>query len=149
MGLLERGGKGQSRVRTEVIRNRKRNQLEHTVSANVQPGATLYTDALRSYDRMAQRGYIHNVIDHAECYAEGNVHTNGLENFWSLLKRSIKGTYVAVEPFHLFRYLDEQAFRFNQREGNDWDRFNHSIKGIVGRRVMYRDLIAESDRERP
>jgi hypothetical protein len=90
------------------------------------------------------------VIDHAECYAKGEVHTNGMENFWSLLKRGIKGAYVSVEPFHLFRYLDEQAFRFNEREGTDADRFQAAIKNIVGRRVMYRELIGESDRpERP
>ena len=71
--------------------------------------------------------YTHNVIDHAEKYVEGQVHTNGVENFWSLLKRALKGTYASVEPFHLFRYLDEQAFRFNERGGNDALRsFSHS-----------------------
>lgn len=146
MGLLERHpAKGKSRLRTEVIRNRKRNQLERTVGANVQQGSTLHTDALGSYDRMAERGYVHNVIDHAECYAEGNVHTNGLENFWSLLKRAVKGTYVSVEPFHLFRYLDEQAFRFNHRELTDDERFTRAISGILGRRLTYAQLIAAAD----
>jgi hypothetical protein len=81
------------------------------------------------------------VIDHAESYARGNVHTNGLENFWSLLKRAIKGTYVSVEPFHLFRYLDEQAFRFNERGDNDGGRFVRVIRTIVDRRLTYKELI--------
>ena len=137
MGLLERHGENGSQVRTEVIRNRKRNQLESSVVENVTVGATLYTDALRSYDRMGQRGYIHNVIDHAEKYAEGQVHTNGLENFWSLLKRAIKGTYVSIEPFHLFRYLDEQSFRFNHRKLTDAGRFALALKGIINKRLTY------------
>ncbi len=77
----------------------------------------------------------------SECYVKDNVHTNGLENFWSLLKRGIKGTYVAVEPFHLFRYLDEQARRFNERKWTDGERFVSVLHDVVGRRVMYRDLI--------
>jgi len=81
------------------------------------------------------------VIDHAEAYVNGEVHTNGCENFWSLLKRAIKGTYVSVEPFNLFRYLDEQAFRFNERKDDDSGRFQNAIKGIVGRRVTYKVLI--------
>jgi hypothetical protein len=81
------------------------------------------------------------VVDHAVEYVKGEVHTNGLENFWSLLKRSLKGTYVSVEPFHLFRYLDEQAFRYNnRREMNDWDRFDLAVSGIVGKRVTYKEL---------
>ena len=94
---------------------------------------------------MGQRGYIHNVIDHAEAYVDGAVHTNGLENYWSLLKRAIKGTYVSVEPFHLFRYLDEQAFRFNQRTLTDAERFDDAVSGIVGRRVMYQELTGALD----
>jgi uncharacterized membrane protein len=82
--------------------------------------------------------YVHNVIDHAEAYAQGNVHTNGLENFWSLVKRSIKGTYVSVEPYHLFRYLNEQAFRYNNRkEMNDSDRFDLAVRHIVNRRLTW------------
>ena len=76
-------------------------------------------------------------MDHAEKYAEGKVHTNGLENFWSLLKRSLKGTYVSVEPYHLFRYLDEQAFRFNERDGQDADRFNKALVAVAGWRLTY------------
>jgi transposase-like protein len=141
MGLLERHSKyGHSTVRMEVVRNRKRHQLEKTVMENVESGSLVYTDALRSYDRMEQRGYIHGVIDHAETYVDGQVHTNGLEHFWSLLKRALKGTYVSVEPFHLFRYLDELAFRFNNRKGNDAMRFSLALKGILGKRLTYTAL---------
>jgi transposase-like protein len=143
MGLLERHSKdGRSRVRAEVIANRKRNQLEQTISANVEPGSTIYTDALRSYDRMGQKGYEHQVIDHAEAYVNGTVHTNGLENFWSLLKRSVRGTYVSVEAFHLFRYLDEQSFRFNERFTDDAGRFELAMRGIIGKRLTYDALTA-------
>jgi ISXO2 transposase-like protein len=95
---------------------------------------------LRSYDRTEQRGYVHQVIDHAECYADGVVHTNGLE-IWSLLKRALNGTYVSVEPFHLFRYLDEEAFRFNNCERSDAMRFARALKGIINRRLTYTALI--------
>ena len=144
MGLLERHTKddGGSQVRFKVIANRKKHQLEAVVTDHVTPGANVYTDALKSYDRMGERGYVHAVIDHAESYVDGQVHTNGLENFWSLLKRGLKGTYISVEPFHLFRYLDEQAFRFNHRKDmNDADRFSTAISSIVGRRLTYANLI--------
>lgn len=129
MGLLERHTKdeGGARVRFQVIANRKKHQLETIITENVELGSTLHTDALRSYDRMSQKGYVHNVIDHAEAYVNGAVHTNGLENFWSLLKRAIKGTYISCEPFHLFRYLDEQAFRFNTRKQKDAARFSDAL----------------------
>ena len=96
------------------------------VRQQVTPGSTVYTDALASYSDL-DAGYVHHVIDHAETYVRGNVHTNGIENFWSLLKRAIRGTYVSVEPFHLFRYLDEQAFRYNKRQGDDADRFRKVV----------------------
>ena len=142
MGLLERHRKdeGGAQVRTQVIANRKKHQLEQIVGDNVEVGATLYTDALRSYDRMGQKGYVHNVIDHAETYVDGQVHTNGLENFWSLFKRAVKGTYISVEPFHLFRYLDEQSFRFNNRKGSDAMRFALALKGIIKKRLTYSAL---------
>lgn len=89
--------------------------------------------------------YAHQVIDHAECYAKGAVHTNEMENFWSLLKRSIKGTYVAVEPFHLFRYLDEQSFRFNNLKGTDCQRFLRGLAGAPGKRLRYNSLIGDAD----
>jgi transposase-like protein len=106
MGLLERGGK----VRTVVVSGTQKRLLQPEVRKHVETGAALYTDALSSYDGLANE-YAHQVIDHAAKYVDGRVHTNGLENFWSLLKRGISGTYVSVEPFHLYRYLDEQMFR--------------------------------------
>jgi transposase-like protein len=140
MGLLERHEDKGSQVRMEVISNRKRHQLEQTVSQHVEVGSTVYTDALKSYDRMGQRGYVHQVIDHAEAYVNGAVHTNGLENFWSLLKRALRGTYVSVEPFHLFRYLDEQAYRFNNRKQTDAMRFLEAAASVFGKRLTFRVL---------
>ncbi|MEJ7811175.1 MAG: IS1595 family transposase [Gemmatimonadaceae bacterium] len=135
MGLLERHGD----VRTFVVEKNDGKTLKPKVRQHVEKGAELFTDALGAYYGL-DREYVHQVIDHAEAYVRGNVHTNGLENFWSLLKRGIKGTYVAVEPFHLFRYLDEQARRFNEREHTDGQRFVSVVRDIVGRRVTYRDL---------
>ncbi|HKU77184.1 MAG TPA: IS1595 family transposase, partial [Pyrinomonadaceae bacterium] len=102
MGLLERHGE----VRTVVVPNVKRKSLRREINTHIEPGTMVYSDALRSYNDL-NTDYIHNVINHAEKYVDGQIHTNGIENFWSLLKRSINGTYVSVEPFHLFRYLDE------------------------------------------
>ena len=117
LGLLERHGDG-SRVRTAVVPGNRRHQLMPHIHRHIEPGANIYSDALPSYKELEQT-YEHKVIDHAEAYVDGQVHTNGLENYWSLVKRALKGTYIAVEPFHLFRYLDEQAFRFNERADND------------------------------
>src|SRR5208282_2160575 len=98
--------------------------VQQEIRDNVKKGSAIYTDALLSYQGLKFQGYQHGVIDHARCYVQGRVHTNTLENFWSLLKRGIRGTYVSVEPFHLFRYLDEQAFRYNNRgEADDSGRF--------------------------
>jgi transposase-like protein len=143
MGLLERhGDDGHSKVRTHVLTNIKRGHVQQSVRAHVEAGSTLYTDALSSYTGLDTE-YMHYVIDHAEKYVDGQIHTNGCENFWSLLKRALKGTYVAVEPFHLFRYLDEQVFRFNhRREMDDADRFSEVVRNIVGRRLTYKELIA-------
>jgi transposase-like protein len=142
MGLLERHGKdGHSRIRVATVPNNRTAPLQAGVRLNVEPGSNIYTDAFRSYNGL-NADYVHQVIDHAEAYVDGQVHTNGCENFWSLLKRSLKGTYVAVEPFHLFRYLDEQAFRFNLRKLTDAERFSDLICGIVGRRLTYASLIA-------
>jgi transposase-like protein len=140
MALLDRHGKnGTSQVRTQVLSSLRKSHVQSHVRTHVENGATLHTDAFLSYSGLST-GYVHNVIDHAECYVDGNVHTNGCENFWSLLKRSIKGTYVSIEPFHLFRYLDEQAFRFNNRIGSDAERFVQALKGIIGKRLTYSAL---------
>ncbi len=135
MGILERGGK----VRATVIPNRKKKALQAEVKKHVEAGAALYTDALLSYNGLAG-DYAHQVVDHAVQYVDGMIHTNGLENFWSLLKRGINGTYVSVEPFHLFRYLDEQAYRYNNRKLTDGERFSSAVKGIVGKRLTFDEL---------
>jgi transposase-like protein len=140
VGLLERHGPdGHSRIRTKVVQNTRRHVLAPAVRENVEPGAAIYTDALKSYRGLAS-DYSHQVIDHAEAYVDGLVHTNGLENFWSLLKRSINGTYVSIEPFHLFRYLDEQAFRFNNRRMSDAQRFAAVAGSVIGKRLTYAEL---------
>src|ERR1039458_7907286 len=140
MGILERGGK----VRASVVPSRRKTVLQEEVRKHVTAGAALYTDALLSYNGLASE-YAHQVVDHATQYVDGRVHTNGLENFWSLLKRGISGTYVSVEPFHLFRYLDEQMFRFNNRATKDnpltdADRFDLAIRNIVGKRITFAEL---------
>jgi transposase-like protein len=136
MGILARGGK----VRTKVVANRKKSALQSEVRKHVEAGSALYSDALKSYDGLSQE-YAHQVIDHAVAYVDGKVHTNGLENFWSLLKRGINGTYVSVEPYHLFRYLDEQMFRYNNRKNmNDSDRFSLAVSQIVGKRLTYAEV---------
>lgn len=133
MGILESGGK----VRTVVVANRKRHALQSEVRKHVEAGSALYTDALLSYKGLAG-DYAHAVVDHAIEYVDERAHTNGLENYWSLLKRGLSGTYVSVEPFHLFRYLDEQAYRFNQRKDmNDFDRFQLACSQIVGKRLTW------------
>ena len=141
MGLLERHGDDRpSRVHVAHVPNTRKPNLQSRIREHVEPGAAVYTDALRSYDGL-EDDYLHGVIDHSECYVQGKIHTNGLENFWSLLKRAVKGTYVSVEPFHLFRYLDEQSFRFNNRGGNDAMRFLLAAREIVGKHITYAALI--------
>ena len=143
MGLLERtAGKGASRVVLKVVETTRKTELQGQVREYVLKGSQIHTDALKSYEGLADE-YTHTVVDHAVEYVRGNVHTNGLENFWSLLKRTIKGTYVSVEPFHLFRYLDKQAFRFNERKDNDQGRFLKAFAGIFGKRLCYRALIGQ------
>src|SRR5882724_7650397 len=122
-----------------VIPNTKRRSLQGGVRSHVEAGSAVYTDALRSYNQLDE-DYIHGVINHAEKYVDGHIHTNGIENFWSLLKRTLGGTYISVEPFHLFRYLDEQAFRFNRRKGTDADRFLAVVSLITGKRLEYKQL---------
>src|SRR6202034_1794762 len=118
-------------------------EAQKNVFEYVIKGSEVFTDALPSY-RGLKAEFDHAVVDHAETYVDGKVHTNGLENFWCLLKRTIKGTYVSVEPFHLFRYLDEQAFRFNERKDKEGDkgRFQKAIAGIIGRRLTWAKLTA-------
>jgi len=141
LGFLRRGGE----VRAEVIPNRKKKTLHAMVNEQVIPGSAVYTDALASYEGL-ENYFNHQVVDHAIEYVKGRVHTNGLENFWSLLKRGIKGTYVSVEPFHLARYLDEQAFRYNFRNDmNDGDRFDLAVRKIVGKQLTYAELTGKEN----
>lgn len=141
MGILRRKGpKGGSKVRAKVVDDLKSKTLKTEIRENVEPGTILYTDAFASYRGLGGGEYTHYVIDHAVEYARGAVHVNTLENFWSLLKRTIKGTYVSVEPFHLGRYLDEQSFRYNEREGVDADRFKTVLNSVTGRRLTYKEL---------
>jgi transposase-like protein len=140
MGILERGGK----VRTQVVDNRKKKTLQTEVRKHVLAGSAIFTDALKSYDGLDE--FQHEVIDHAVAYVDGEIHTNGLENFWSLVKRGLNGTYISVEPFHLFRYLDEQAFRYNNRKMNDGQRFDIAVRQIVGKRLTWNQVTGkESD----
>ena len=137
MGMLERGG----RIRAKVVGATNRKTLMPHVVRNVAKGTTLFTDENHAYDGVVIPDYERKIINHAHEYVNGNIHTNGIENFWALLKRGIRGTYVSVEPFHLFRYLDEQAFRFNERKGTDGSRFLLAVRSIVGKRLTYRSLI--------
>ena len=140
MGILERGGK----IKLKHVANARRATVQSEIRQNVEAGSQVFTDALPSYNGL-NKDYTHEAIDHAREYVRGNVHTNGLENFWSLLKRGIRGTYISVEPFHLFRYLDEQAFRFNERENNDAGRFLTGIIGVIGKRLQYAKLTGKQD----
>ncbi len=142
LGMLERTSEiAPSRVKLRVVKTSRRRELLPHIEQNVEPLTRIYTDALPSYEKMPEQ-FFHEMIDHANKYVEGNVHTNGLENFWSLLKRTIRGTYVSVEPFHLFRYLDEQAFRFNNRKLSDAGRFALTAAAIFGKRLTFTQLTA-------
>jgi len=135
VGVKQRGGE----MRAAVVPDTKGPTLRRHVAANVERGAAVYTDALRSYSGL-DKDFTHETVDHAECYVDGQVHTNGAENFWSLLKRGLHGTYVHVEPFHLFRYLDERVFTFNQRDLTDLGRFTAVLSLASGRRLTYAEL---------
>jgi len=140
MGILERGnGNVPSRVYARTIRDANAKVLQSAIRANVQPGAMLMTDSLMSY-RGLGRDYLHQYVNHAVEYVRGAVHTNGVENFWSLLKRTVKGTYVSVDPLHMDRYLGEQTFRFNARKDNDLGRFRAVLGSVAGKRLTYKEL---------
>ena len=139
MGMLQRGGT----VRTAIIEDRTKVTMQPIVRENVETGSQVYSDEWAGNWRMDDE-YIHGVINHLESYAEGTVHTNCMENFWSLLKRGLHGTYVAVEPFHLFRYVDEQAFRYNNRNMTDVERFVYGMRHAIGRRLTYAELSRET-----
>jgi transposase-like protein len=148
-GVLQRDGK----VRAEVIKNRDLRTMHALVRENVAPGSSVTTDDYRGYWGL-YRDYIHQIVDHAETYVDGQVHTNGIENFWSLVKRGLHGTYISVEPFHLFRYLDEQIFRYENRATkkhfvSDSDRFQLAMSQVSGKRLTYQGLIGHKLMEKP
>jgi transposase-like protein len=139
-GMLERDG----RIRAKVMTDRKRDSLQAEIKEHVKVGTALYSDEWVAYKGL-ETDYQHQVVDHAMRYVDGRVHTNGLENFWSLLKRGLSGTYVSVEPFHLFRYLDEQMFRYNNRATKDnpltdSDRFSYVVSKLFGKRLTFAEL---------
>jgi len=147
LGILRRKNRTvKSKVRAKVIPNVKAETLLPEIRTTVNLGSRIYTDAWASYRGLSD-DYQHEVIDHAIEYVREAVHTNGIENFWSLLKRTIKGTYVSVEPFHLGRYLDEQSFRFNEREDNDAGRFKTVLSSVAGKRLTYKVLTTGEPKE--
>lgn len=137
MGVLDRKNR---KVRAKVIGNTDRKTMTEGVKKETKKGSTVYTDAHSGYDLLTEEGFIHKVIDHAVKYVDGAIHTNGIENFWSLLKRALKGTYISVQVFHLFRYIDEQTFRYDYRKHNDRSRFVTVASRLAGRRVTYKQL---------
>jgi transposase-like protein len=138
MGMRQRGGE----TRASVIPDIRRSTLHGQIRANVTPGAAVYTDVHQAYNGL-EGTYAHETVDHAKSYVNGRAHTNGLENFWSLLKRGLSGTYVSVEPFHLFRYLDERLFAYNLRDLDDYGRFAAVLRAVTGRRLTYAELIGQ------
>lgn len=144
LGVLESKGK----VRAKVVPDRKASTIRPFVKENVEPGSNINSDEHGDTWKMGDE-YWHATVNHMEKYVDGNVHTNGIENFWALLKRGISGTYVSVEPFHLFRYVDEQAFRYNNRlPMSDAARFGYLVRKVVGKRLTYAQLTGKVE-ERP
>jgi transposase-like protein len=140
-GMLDRD---ERKVRATVVKDVKRETLQAAILNQVEFGAKLYSDDAVAYNELASL-YAHDVVNHAQEYVKGRVHTNGLENFWSLLKRGLRGTYVAVEPFHLERYVDEQVFRYNNRKELDAaGRFSLAVSQMVGRRLTFAELTGKA-----
>ncbi len=140
--MLDRGTR---QVRAQVIPNVKRETLQNAILDQIEKGSTVYTDGATAYDNLALQEFVHEVISHVDEYVRGEVHTNSVENFWSLLKRTLKGTYVAVEPFHLDRYVTEQVFRFNNRATkdnplDDSDRFALALSQVANKRLTFKQL---------
>jgi len=142
VGLLDREAR---KVRANVVPNVSRETLQDAILSNIEGKSTVYTDAAKQYHNLKALDFIHETVNHVEEYVRGDVHTNCLENFWALMKRSLKGTYVAVEPYHLDRYVTEQVFRYNNRNTkkrpmDDGDRFSLAVSLIVGKRLTYSEL---------
>ena len=146
MGILDRDLR---KVRANIVPNVKRETLQAEIMKEVKYGSKVYTDDAVAYNELRSR-FVHEVVNKTESYVRGRVHVNGMENFWSLLKRGLNGTYVAVEPFHLERYIDEQIFRYNNRATkdnplNDSDRFDLAVRQIVGKRLTYKELTGKDE----
>lgn len=139
-GIRERDGE----IRAQVLDDTRKKTLHSYLAENVEPGSYVYTDALRSYSGLGKYGFRHWTVDHAETYVDWRVHTNGLENFWTLLKRGLSGTYVSVKPFHLFRYLDERTFTYNQRDLSDYGRFEKVLRAAAGRRLTFAEVTGKA-----
>lgn len=137
--MIERGG----RVKAEVVSDTKRRTLRPRVIDSVEIGSSIYSDMHEAYKGLDGPAFSHETIDHAERYVDGRVHTNGIENFWSLLKRGLHGTYVSVEAFHLFRYIDERVFTFNLRDRTDYGRFEAVLSATTGRRLTYAEVTGQ------
>jgi transposase-like protein len=142
MGMLDRESR---QVRARVVPNVRRETLQNEILNQIEKGSKVYTDGAIVYYDLAAQEYIHDTVTHIEEYVRGEVHTQGIENFWSLLKRGLNGTYIAVEPFHLDRYVTEQVFRVNNRYTrnnplNDADRFSLAVSQIAGKRLTYAEL---------
>ena len=142
MGMLDRDSR---QIRAKVVPNVKRETLQNAILDSIDTGSTVYTDASVSYDDLAAREYVHETVNHVEEYVRGEIHTQGIENFWALLKRQLRGTYIAVEPFHLDRYVGEQVFRHNHRATKDSpltdsDRLALAVTQIVGKKLTYAEL---------
>jgi transposase-like protein len=141
-GVIDRNTR---QVRAHVVPSVKREVLMNAILTNVEKGSTIYSDGLQEYKNLKNMDFVHETVNHLNEYVRGEVHTNGIENFWSLLKRGLRGTYIAVEPFHLDRYVDEQVFRYNNRATkdnplDDSDRFMLAASQIVGKRLTYAEL---------
>jgi transposase-like protein len=141
-GMIDRNTR---QVRAHVIPEIKREVLMDAILNNIEKGSTIYSDGLREYQSLKHQDFVHETVNHLYEYVRGEVHTNGIENFWSLLKRGLRGTYISVEPFHLDRYVGEQVFRYNNRATkdnplNDADRFMLAASQIVGKRLTYAEL---------
>jgi transposase-like protein len=150
MGMLDRDSR---QVRARVVPNVKRETLQNAILDQIEKGSTVYTDGAVGYDNLAAKEYVHETVNHVEEYVRGQVHTQGIENFWALLKRTLKGTYVAVEPFHLDQYVGEQVFRYNNRHTKrnpltDADRFIIGLSQTTGKRLTHAELTGKTQ-ERP
>jgi transposase-like protein len=150
MGIFDRESR---QIRAKVVPNIKRETLQTEILNNIEHGSRIYSDQAIAYDKLKEQ-YIHETVNHADQYVKGQVHTNCLENFWSLMKRNLSGTYVAVEPFHLDRYLDEQMFRFNNRATkenplNDADRFYLALSQVANKRLTYAELTGKVSTTQP